>query len=45
MPTVEEIRLAIHWWQVQDYGTEEDHQAAVALANLLRRVVASLESS
>lgn len=45
MPTAEEIRAAVHWWQQQTYGTEEDHQAAVAMANLLRRVAAAIPHS
>jgi hypothetical protein len=44
MPTEQEIRDAIHWWQVQDSGTEEEANAAVAMANLLRRIVADMRS-
>jgi hypothetical protein len=44
MPTEQEIRDAIHWWSVQDRGTEEDAEAASALANLLRRIVADMRS-
>ena len=38
-PTAEEVRNAIHRWQAQDQGTEESEDAAVKMADLLRRLL------
>lgn len=45
MPTAEEIRLAIMWWQTQDACSLESHLASVALVELLCRVVEALPAA
>lgn len=39
LPSRAEIRDALHWWQVQEPGSEGCQAAAVRMAELLRQVL------